>query len=713
LTVARYYSSTAVETTLAGSIGPSDTTLTVASATGFPVSFPFTLILDFGTGSEEVVDVTSSSGTSLTVTRGVDSTTPISHSVGATVVHGVSARDHREAQEHIAGTTGVHGLAPSSSPVGTTDTQTLTNKTLAAPSISDPSVTGGTWGSGTLDLPAIDDFTAAQHDHSDAAHGGVIPQSSVTGLVGELNAVNALASAAAPKSQLPFNVRNYGAVGDGTADDAPAIQNALDAANTAGGGWVHVPAGVYRLATLPLRIYRNTRLTLDPHATLKRAIADTMILNGDADQDFSAYDGHGNIIIEGGTFDMQGASVSSYNVCMSLGHAENITVRDCTIKDVPGFHAIEMNAIRSGRVINVRFLGVYQTGDRTFTEAIQLDLMKGSSYFGGFGPYDNTPCDDVLIHACYFGASGTANTAAWCRGVGSHSATITRWHNNVRITNNHFEGLSNIAIQAYAWQRVVIAGNTINSCGGGIKVRVNDTSDPNDTQDTGGTQTNASQDSRNHVIYGNVIRNTGTASEAINLTGESTGFVRRAVVNGNVIDTTSGNQSGIRLVFVQESAVADNIVLSAAGSGISTANITSCSISNNRVYTPGGNGITVDNTTSGNTVDARGNYVRLASQNGIHILGGSFIGLQGNFVDGASAGTANTFYCFRITSGADSIFINGNRARKSGQSPINGLSITSTCTFVRRYGNDWTNSGATANLDDNSVTPGTQATDYS
>lgn len=45
-----------------------------------------------------------------------------------------------------------------------------------------------------------------------------------------------------------FNVKDYGAVGDGTANDTAAIQAALDAASTAGGGTVFLPRGVYKLA---------------------------------------------------------------------------------------------------------------------------------------------------------------------------------------------------------------------------------------------------------------------------------------------------------------------------------------------------------------------------------------------------------------------------------------------------------------------------------
>lgn len=45
------------------------------------------------------------------------------------------------------------------------------------------------------------------------------------------------------------DLKNYGAVGNGVANDAPALQEALDDLAAAGGGTLNVPAGKYRLAT--------------------------------------------------------------------------------------------------------------------------------------------------------------------------------------------------------------------------------------------------------------------------------------------------------------------------------------------------------------------------------------------------------------------------------------------------------------------------------
>ena len=151
----RNYSATAVETKLLNSLpaagqGDSTTGVILNSISGFPTTFPYTLIIDPDTSKEEVVTVTSGSSTTIVITRGEDNTQATAHSAGTSVRHGVSAREFKELQTHIAARgydtdssilsnvdTHVHGLGSGDGDVvGTSKTQTLSNKTLTAPTIT-------------------------------------------------------------------------------------------------------------------------------------------------------------------------------------------------------------------------------------------------------------------------------------------------------------------------------------------------------------------------------------------------------------------------------------------------------------------------------------------------------------------------------------------------------------------------------------------------
>lgn len=143
MAVNRYYSSTAVDTTLAVGISNASTSMTVSSTTGFPTSYPYTLAIDYDTSKEELVNIINASGTTLTIGvvaggtgditgRGVDQGAGyrVAHDAGAVVKHVISGRDVREPQEHIAATTSVHGIADTSTLVTTSSISSLTNKTL-------------------------------------------------------------------------------------------------------------------------------------------------------------------------------------------------------------------------------------------------------------------------------------------------------------------------------------------------------------------------------------------------------------------------------------------------------------------------------------------------------------------------------------------------------------------------------------------------------
>jgi hypothetical protein len=144
--VNRYYSSVAVDTTLKFAItDPDGTSFEVNSTAGFPTSYPYTLAVGYDSSSEELVTIIGASSNVLTVGltvaggpssagRGVDGTNNQTHAAGETVKHVISARDMTEAQAHIAAEAGAHGITGSF--VGTTDTQTLTNKTITGGTVN-------------------------------------------------------------------------------------------------------------------------------------------------------------------------------------------------------------------------------------------------------------------------------------------------------------------------------------------------------------------------------------------------------------------------------------------------------------------------------------------------------------------------------------------------------------------------------------------------
>ncbi|WP_208782427.1 glycosyl hydrolase family 28 protein [Streptomyces griseorubiginosus] len=82
------------------------------------------------------------------------------------------------------------------------------------------------------------------------------------------------APAGAPRAAAEYNVRDYGAKGDGSSNDSAAIDKAITAANAAGGGTVRFPSGTYKSKNT-LHMKSHVTLQLDKGATLQGSSADT------------------------------------------------------------------------------------------------------------------------------------------------------------------------------------------------------------------------------------------------------------------------------------------------------------------------------------------------------------------------------------------------------------------------------------------------------
>lgn len=94
----RQYKGAAVQTTITNSLGTGDTSITIASTTGWPstASVPFFVVISPGTSSEEKCLATIS-GSTLTLTRAQDDTTAQTHASGAAIYPVLTADDLDEA----------------------------------------------------------------------------------------------------------------------------------------------------------------------------------------------------------------------------------------------------------------------------------------------------------------------------------------------------------------------------------------------------------------------------------------------------------------------------------------------------------------------------------------------------------------------------------------------------------------------------------------
>jgi hypothetical protein len=210
----RNFSATAIETTLVNSIssaatGDTTTSVSVVSVSGFP-TVPYTLILGPDTNKEEVVTVTAANSTTLTITRGQDGTVAQAHSAGTSVRHGVSGRDFKEEQTHIAARgydadsgilsnasqTHVHGLVSGDGSVVGADQQvTLTRKTLTTPVINGATLTGTVTSTAAIVVSGAGTITGLSS--AGMVDSSAAPKNYVDSILGSATAASTSAASAA------------------------------------------------------------------------------------------------------------------------------------------------------------------------------------------------------------------------------------------------------------------------------------------------------------------------------------------------------------------------------------------------------------------------------------------------------------------------------------------------------------------------------------
>ncbi len=249
----------------------------------------------------------------------------------------------------------------------------------------------------------------------------------------------------------------------GEKDSADAIQKALnvgrDEASDSERVVVTVPEGTYKISKT-LNIYSNTQLILDAKAKIVKDFQlGCMLKNTMHDSADGGYNGDRNILIEGGMWDGNTAQYSGMSTFSNIriAHANNIIFRNVTILNNKNGHHIEAGGVRGMTIEGCYFSGY--TGNLQ-KEAIQLDVMNSEELFVDYPPFDDTPCDNIIIRNCTFKDIP--------RGIGSHSAVIGRYYTNITIINNTFDNISDICMVLYNYKHCTISGNSIMRCGAGI-----------------------------------------------------------------------------------------------------------------------------------------------------------------------------------------------------------------------------------------------------
>lgn len=473
-----------------------------------------------------------------------------------------------------------------------------------------------------------------------------------------------------------FNVRDFGATGNGSTDDAAAIQAALDlASSTYAGSTLYFPAGTYKVSS-ELEIKGAVKIVMDEGCTVIRGVSTMQYVfkNFNASYAPTLYAGRGNITVTGGTVDGNAAAFTTTVTAFIIAHADTVTFDGVTFQNVVDWHGLEINSSRNVVVRNCTTQGLrIVTAGRYISEAFQIDLAKDLTVIPGIGAgaLDNTPCDNVLFDGCTVRASSLYGSFGAL--TGSHSFTDGFKHTNIKVVNCHGEDLHDYLVNAYNWDDVTVSNNEVLNSNAFLGFQL--------------PASGVTADMFRLNCTGNRIYNSGTlnANAAINpnaadISGKDAtaagNVIREVVFSNNSFYTAANAGAFVQFLNVADVMCVGNLMKSGTGTstdGIVVQGSSQGNYGNNKIVDASGVGINVLDGTNINSgfCTIVGNHVYHAGEDAITVNSSEPV-LTGNHVVSPGTKTGATTAVWLKSLATNAVFT-GNKVRGSSPLPTTGV----------------------------------------
>ena len=276
----------------------------------------------------------------------------------------------------------------------------------------------------------------------------------------------------------------YGAVGDGIADDTSPVRQLIENNNH-----VVFKSGKKYNITSMIVVHKNTVIDMNGSEIIRTNTSGTnaVFVNNRWGDTMSSYDGNGNITIKNGII-----TGGDFSFC----HGENITLENIIFRNSEGNHFLEICACKNYHIRNCSFIGMANTSGTL--EYINIDPCDPSAFStndsNNAAFYDGTVNDGIIVDRCYFSIGEDAYAYGY-NAIGVHYAPNGSKHKNITVRDCTIEGFSGCGLRLNNMQNVVVCGNIITLPASNANgIRIGDVAQ-----------------STNVIVKGNVITSAGTA----------------------------------------------------------------------------------------------------------------------------------------------------------------------------------------------------------